>query len=157
MKNLFLIRHAEAEPFSEELDDFDRPLTQSGKQDAAQIAALLLSNRNVPQFIVTSPALRALTTAHIFRVALGLKEVQTKAEIYEANTDTLFKIINQLDDQYDVIALVGHNPGVSNLLYCLTGKIITIPTCGWVALELEADSWAEVSGDSGKMLQYQYP
>lgn len=157
MKKLFLIRHAEAEPIAEGLTDFDRPLTPSGKQDAAQMAALLLSKGTVPQFIITSPALRALTTAHIFRVTLGLKDAQANPDIYEANADILLEIVNQLDNQCQIVALVGHNPGVSNLLYYLTDKITTMPTCGWAELELEAETWAEVSGNTGKILQYQYP
>jgi phosphohistidine phosphatase len=156
MKKLILIRHAEAEPETEELQDFERPLTTFGKQNAAEMATLLLNQSSFPQTIICSPALRALTTAQIFTATLGLKEAETNLKIYEANADTLFQLINQLNDQYETVGLVGHNPGVSNLLYYLTSKITTMPTCASAEVELEADSWAEVTGNCGELVQYQY-
>lgn len=157
MKKLVLIRHAEAEPYTGTQIDFDRPLTNSGKQEAAQMAAYLLTKASVPGIIVSSPALRALTTAHIFSATLGLDDGKTDPEIYEANTNTLLRIVNLFDDGFEVAGLVGHNPGVSNLLYFLTGKITTMPTGCWAEIELEAETWAEVSGNSGKLVQYQHP
>ncbi|MGI4020479.1 MAG: SixA phosphatase family protein [Janthinobacterium lividum] len=156
MKKLILIRHAEAEPETEKLPDFERNLTVTGKQDAAKMAALLLNQATLPETIICSPAVRALTTAQIFTVTLGLEEAKTNLKIYEADADTLLQIINQLDDQNEVIALVGHNPGVSNILYFLTGKITTMPTSAWAEVELQADSWAEVGKDCSNIIQYQY-
>ncbi len=157
MKKLVLIRHAQAEPGSEDLSDFDRPLTTSGKANAAKMAAVLSKKDSFPKFIISSPALRALTTAQIFTTVLGLKEVETNPEIYEANVSALLQVINALDDRYEVAGLVGHNPGVSNLLYFLTGKITTMQTCAWAEVELAVDSWAEVSSGTGKLLQLQHP
>ncbi|MVN22296.1 SixA phosphatase family protein [Mucilaginibacter arboris] len=156
MKKLILIRHAEAESILESLTDFDRPLTSKGKQDAAQMAAFLLNSGNLPQITITSPAVRALATAHIFTATLGLDDAVINAKIYEANVDALLQLLNRLEDQYETACLVGHNPGISNLLYFLTGKITTIPTAAWAEVELEADRWAEVSSGTGKMLQYKY-
>lgn len=157
MKKLVLIRHAEAELLAENLDDFDRPLTTAGKQEAAQMAAFLLTKASMPNIIISSPALRALTTAHIFSATLGLDNAKTDSEIYEAHTKILLRIINFLDDEYEVAGLVGHNPGVSNLLHLLTGKITTMPAGSWVEIELEAEKWAEVSSNTGQLIQYQHP
>ncbi len=157
MKTLVLIRHSEAEESSEDLSDFKRTLTNSGKKDAAKTAAVLLKQKILPQVIVSSPALRALATAHIFTEALSLGDVETDSEIYEANVNTLLRVISQLDNQFDTIALVGHNPGISNLLYFMTGKITTMTTSSWAGIELEIDTWAEISSDNGKLIHYQYP
>lgn len=157
MKKIVLIRHAEAEASSEKIPDFERPLTISGKQDAAKMAEMLMKKGSLPQVIISSPALRALTTAQIFTAALGLGEAETNPKIYEADENTLLRVIYQLSNQYEIAGLVGHNPGVSNLLYFLTGKITTMPTCAWAEVELQADNWDEVSRDSGKLIQYQYP
>lgn len=156
MKKLILIRHAEAGHQSKTLTDFGRTLTPSGKQDAAKMA-ILLNRASVPQVIISSPALRALTTAQIFTATLGLDDAGIKADIYEATADTLLRIVNHLDDRYQVIALVGHNPGVSNFLHKLSGKITTMPTASFVEIALEVESWAEVSGDLGTLIRYQYP
>ncbi len=155
MKKLVLIRHAEAE--TEKLSDFERELTVTGKQDAAKMAALLLNKAALPEIIICSPALRALATAQIFTVTLGLEKAETNPNIYEAATGTLLQLINRLDNQNQIVALAGHNPGMSNLLYELTGKITTMPTCAWAEVELHADNWAEVGSGCGKLIQYQYP
>ncbi len=157
MRKLVLIRHAEAKPEMENSTDFDRPLSSSGKKDAAQMAGVLLQKGILPQIIISSPALRALTTANIFTAALSSEGLKTNADIYEAHEDTLLHIVNHLDDQYKVAGLVGHNPGISNLLYLLAGKVITMPTCAWAIVELEAESWAQVSSDTGKLIQFQHP
>lgn len=157
MKKLIVIRHAEAEQNLETSADFNRALTESGKLDAARMADLLLKKGTVPQIIISSSALRAVTTAHIFTVTLGLKDAAPNIKIYEANVNSLLQIITGLNDQHEAVGLVGHNPGISNLLYALTGKITTMPTAAWAEIELEVDSWSEVSGDTGKFIQYQYP
>ncbi|RYE20456.1 MAG: histidine phosphatase family protein [Sphingobacteriaceae bacterium] len=157
MKKLILIRHGEAEPETTGKSDFDRDLTERGKKDAAKMAALLLNKVSPPEIIVCSPAFRAINTAHIFAATFGFDDVNTDAAIYEASAETLLKIVNQLSDDQMVACLVGHNPGVSNLLYILTGEITTMPTSAWVEVELDAETWAAVSADTGQMLQYQYP
>ena len=157
MKKLVLIRHAEAKPIDGNITDFERSLTSLGKHQAARMAATLLNNGSKPEIIITSPAFRALTTAQIFVTALGLDDVKTNAAIYESIAETLLQIINQLDNRYQVVAMVGHNPGISNILYHLTGKITTMPTASWAELNLGADSWAEICSGSGELIHYQYP
>jgi len=157
MKKLILIRHGEAEPETNSTSDFDRNLTDRGKKDAAKMAAMLLNRVPAPEIIISSPAFRAINTAHIFAATFGFDDVNPDAAIYEASAETLLKIVNQLSDDQMVACLVGHNPGVSNLLYTLTGEITTMPTSAWVEVELNAENWAEASADTGKLLQYQHP
>lgn len=157
MKKLVLIRHSEAEPETNSNSDFDRKLTDAGKQDAAKMTAILLNNTAAPEIIISSTAARALETAHIFAATFGLDEVKMELKIYEATAETLLQVINLLDDNYEVAYLVGHNPGVSNLLYKLTAEITTMPTSSWVEVEVGANNWAEISADSGIILQYQFP
>lgn len=70
MKKLVLIRHAEAEPETGNISDFDRNLTAAGKKDAAKMAAVLLNNTVAPEIMICSPAARALETAHILLLLL---------------------------------------------------------------------------------------
>ncbi len=157
MKILVLIRHAEAENSLEETSDFNRPLTTTGKSDAAKMAVLLKKAGTVPQVIISSLALRALTTANIFSSTLNLQEPQTDKRIYEAEVEALLAVINSMVDQNQVAALVAHNPGISDLLYYLTGKITTMPACAFVIISFEAEHWNEVSTGTGKLLQYFFP
>lgn len=157
MKTLVLIRHAQAEINEEGVSDFERPLTKSGEQEAVKMAQLLKETGITPQVFVCSTALRALTTANMFTNALHLATPETAIEIYEANAPALLKIVTQLNNTNAVAALVGHNPGISNLLYYLTGKITTMPTCAFAIVELAAENWNEVSGGTGKIMQYSFP
>ena len=157
MKILVLIRHAQAENNLEETTDFNRPLTTSGKSDAAKMAGQLKKAGTVPQVMISSLALRALTTANIFSNTLNLQEPQTDKKIYEAEVEALLAVINSVDNQNQVAALVAHNPGISDLLYYLTGKMTTIPTCAFAIISFETEHWSEVSLGTGKLLQYSFP
>lgn len=156
MKKLLLIRHAKATHETGYID-FERPLQERGLQDAAIMATRLKEQDIMPQILVSSPALRTLSTANVFSQHLAIPQLQTNKAIYEATTSALAKIINALPNEYDFIALVGHNPGISDLLYYLTGEIKDVPTCAMMLIEFDTDSWMEIIEDAGKLVYYDYP
>lgn len=153
---MLLIRHAKAEKDTGGRD-FDRPLKYPGIQDARFMADILKEQEIVPQFIVTSPALRTKTTAEIFADAFHLPDPAEEKSIYQATQQTWLKVINRLPDQYNFIAVVGHNPGVADILDYLTGESREVHTSTTALVEFETDKWAEVSGDSGKLVFYKSP
>lgn len=157
MKTLVLVRHAQAENNSKQTLDFDRPLTTTGKQDAVKMAGLLKETGISPQLFISSPALRALTTANIFSSTFDVEKPETDERIYEAEVEDLLAVINPIGNKYEIVALVAHNPGISNLLYYLTGKMTTMPTCAFAIIEFETDNWKEVSAETGKLTAYVYP
>jgi len=156
MKKLLLIRHAKAEKDTS-VKDIDRPLKYTGIQDARFMAEKLKDSSLVPQIIITSPALRTKTTAEIFADHLLLPDPTINKVIYEASQQTLLKVINQLPNQYDFIALVGHNPGISQVLYYLTGEVKEVHTSTVAVIDFENDDWASVSGDIGKLVFFSWP
>ena len=156
MKKLLLIRHAKATHETGYID-FERPLQERGLQDAAIMAARLKEKNIIPQLLVASPALRTLSTANIFSQHLAIPQAQTNKDIYEATTLALIKVINALPDGHGFIALVGHNPGMSDLLYYLTRQIHDVPTCAMMLIEFDTDSWMEIIEDAGKLVYYDYP
>ena len=156
MKKLLLIRHAKATHESGYID-FERPLQERGLQDAAVMAGRLKEKNLIPEILVASPALRTLSTANVFAQHLAISQLQTNKDIYEATILALIKVINALPDENDFIALVGHNPGMSDLLYYLTGQIQDVPTCAMMLIEFDTDSWMEIIEDAGKLVYYDYP
>jgi phosphohistidine phosphatase len=156
MKKLLLIRHAKAEKDTS-VKDINRPLKYIGIQDAGFMADRIKEKSIIPQIIITSPALRTKTTAEIFADHLLLPAPETKKAIYEASQQTWLKVINQLPDQYDFIAIVGHNPGVSQILYYLTGEAREVHTSTVALIDFETDDWASVSGETGKLAYYSSP
>jgi phosphohistidine phosphatase len=156
MKKLLLIRHAKAE-HGNHTNDFERPLKESGIEDATVMAQRLVAQDIKPQLIISSPALRTHSTANIFSEHLLSHEVETDKKIYEANENALLHIINTLSDDHDFIAIVGHNPGISQILYYLTGKVKDVPTCAVALIEFDADEWRQLSMEMGELAYYDEP
>jgi len=156
MKQLLLIRHAKAEKETA-VKDIDRPLKYIGIQDAAFMADKLKNKGYIPQIIISSPALRTRTTAEIFADHFSLPDPALNKKIYEASQQTLLRVINQLPEPNNFVALVGHNPGIAQILYYLTGEAREVHTSTVALVEFETDDWASVSGDSGKLVYYSWP
>lgn len=159
-KQLLLIRHAKSDWANSNLTDFDRPLNQRGDKNAPEMVQRLVHKGIQPELIVSSPALRALTTAKYF--AAGWKMEADKLvindAIYEATTNALLKTISNFDDQYHQVALFGHNPGLSDLLNYLTkAYIANMPTCGVAVIEFPFNEWKLVSGNTGHLILFDYP
>ena len=156
MKKLLLIRHAKAEKETS-VKDIERPLKYIGIQDAAFMAGKLKDDSRIPQIIVSSPAVRTKTTAEIFADHLLLPDPELNKAIYEASQQTLLRVINQLPAQYNFIALVGHNPGISQILYYLTGEVKEVHTSAIAEIDFEAKDWASISGGTGKLVYFSWP
>ena len=156
MKKLVIIRHAKA-THETGFPDFERPLTPQGMRDAAAMAGRLNENNHVPQMLVSSPALRTISTANIFSQHLSLPAAEEIKGIYEADLDDLVEITGELPDAIDCIGLVGHNPGLSQLLYYFTGVANDVPTCAIAIVEFETNVWATVTANSGKLIYLDFP
>ena len=157
MKKLMLVRHAKSGWDMPDLPDFERPLNHRGEETAPEMAQRLLHKGIIPQYLISSPAERAKATANIFAENLNLAEPEYNRDIYEANTQTLLSVVNKLSDEYDFIALFGHNPGVSDLLHYLTGKAYDMPTCAVVVIHFDGVSWQHISAGTGTIAYYDYP
>jgi phosphohistidine phosphatase len=156
MKKLLLIRHAKA-THETGYADFDRPLTNKGFEQAELMASRLQKDDIVPQVVVSSPALRTISTANVFIQTLGLPQAITNKAIYDAGQQALLQVIYNLPNNIDFIALVGHNPGISQVLFTLSGAIKEVPPCSVALIEFDVNGWAELHEDSGKLTFYDTP
>jgi len=156
MKKLLLVRHAKATHDNGYID-FERPLKKSGIQDATVMAQRLLAENIIPKLIVSSPSLRTISTADIFSQHLAVAAPITNDRIYEASEITLLHIIDQFPDEHEFIALVGHNPGIAEMLYYFTGKAKDVKPGAVALIGFEIDSWKEVSMNNGELLYYSEP
>lgn len=160
MKKLILVRHAKSSWKHPELSDFERPLNKRGKRDAPFMAKLLMDEDVHPDLIVTSPAVRALTTAKVIAEELDYPEenIVKNESIYEADTQELLQIINNFPEDKKTIMMLGHNPGFTLLSNYITDKRIdNIPTCGIVNIDLNVEKWKDVDFDNGKIISFDYP
>jgi phosphohistidine phosphatase len=156
MKKLLLVRHAKA-VHDISYKDFERPLKNSGIQDAILMSERLNSESISPQFLITSPSIRTQATADIIAEHLELPKPKENAKIYDASQKALSIIINELPDDYNFIGLVGHNPGINQLLGYYTGDSREISPGAIALITFEIDKWEEISHDSGKLVWFSSP
>ena len=160
MRILTLVRHAKSSRDYPELSDFERPLNNRGRREAPQIAGRLRKADIKPDLLVSSPALRAITTARAFAEELNmhLDEIVLNPHIYEASAWTLMHIVRSLPPEHAEVMLFGHNPGLSRFAHDLAEcPFDEMDTCGAVRIELPAKVWSLVQPHSGKVLRYDSP
>lgn len=158
-KKLTIIRHAKSDWGSGALRDFDRPLNNRGLRDAPFMAKAFSSRVSEPVSIISSPAMRAKTTALEFARSLNISEnqIQFKEEVYHAHHDMLLDVINSLSDDIQHAIIFGHNPGLSDLATLLSNDVFNLPTCAIVELEFEIESWSMMSLGIGSIVNYDFP
>ena len=144
---LYLVRHSKASNKYTNIDDFDRPLTERGYEESYRMANELLKSGDVPDLIISSTAIRALSSALIFRKVLGLPEsdFHLADRLYEASLNDLYDFMSEFDNSYPSIMLFGHNPTFSMLANKLNNSINHIPTAGVAKFEFEAEKGSQCS------------
>lgn len=159
-KQLFLVRHGKSDWADAQLSDFDRPLNARGNKNAPEMAERIRKKDQIPQLILSSPALRAVSTAKLFAKVWEKEpeKIQLEIDIYEANATNLLKIVNSLNDDFKQVAIFGHNPGLTDFANYLTdAQIYNIPTSGTVLIEFELETWSEISYHNGRLIEFDYP
>ena len=159
-KKLLIVRHAKAEDADFQKADFKRSLSTRGKNDIPKMAARLVRKGIIPQRFISSPALRAISTARYFAIEMGLVplEIIQDPEIYDALTFNLLEMINKLDDDTDFVALFGHNPSITQLVNHLCDEHIdNIPTCGMALMDFPFDTWKMLSMGTGVLVYFDFP
>lgn len=160
MRLLTLVRHAKSSWDDPSLSDFERPLNERGRRDAPLMADQVARLIGKPDRIVTSPALRAITTARTFAISLNIDTdaLNVQPRIYEASLATLLTLTGRLDDDDRHVMMFGHNPGFSELAHHLARcEFDDLPTCGVVQIELAIEHWATVDERSGRVRHYLSP
>lgn len=160
MRLLTLVRHAKSSWADPGQRDFDRPLNERGRRDIPRMAPRALEQIGIPDRIVSSPAVRALSTARGLLDAFGLddKRLRLEASIYEAPFPRLLELARQLDDADTHVMLVGHNPGLTDLAQALAPcPFDDLPTCAMVQIGFQLASWRALAAGEGTLCQYLYP
>jgi phosphohistidine phosphatase len=161
MKRLSLLRHAKSSWSGNNLKDRDRPLNQRGERDAPYMGARFLARKLRPSLIITSPAVRAVTTARSIADALGypFEFVQREADLYLASPQAILEVVATQDDNFNNVLLVGHNPGLTDIINELLPnlRLDNLPTAGIVCLDSEAETWADIAKANLELVFYDYP
>lgn len=147
MKTLYLMRHAKSSWKDPMLQDHQRPLNKRGKRNVPVMGKRLSARSVHLDRIITSDARRALDTARPIGEWIGLNssDVQSVPLLYHASQKELLDFVRGLEDAWQQVMIVGHNPGlhdVANLFY--TPPIHKLPTAGIVTLVFDIDRWKKI-------------
>ena len=163
MKTIYLVRHAKSSWKDESLDDIDRPLNRRGRRDAPFMSKLFVAKEGAPDLILTSPAVRAHTTAVTFAEALRIdtddrKHFKVIDDIYEASERELVATLRQHGGKAERVMLFGHNPSMTALANRFQGDYIAnVPTCAIVKATADISDWADLSPKKGQRVAFYYP
>jgi phosphohistidine phosphatase len=159
VKTIFLVRHAKSAWNVLGLDDIDRPLNDRGYGDAHDMASRLRKSVK-PDLIISSPAVRALTTALIVARHLHYDSAAIAIQplLYDTNSDQYRAVIASLPDEHSTVILVGHNPVITETANLLGGTTLDeLPTTGIVGVEFDGPAWKQAVKTGGKMTFYDFP
>jgi phosphohistidine phosphatase len=160
MKTLIVVRHAKSSWDDPQLSDFNRPLNERGERDAPRMAKRLKEKELAVDAVVSSPAVRALTTCNVFMDVLGIPKdnVQSTKELYHAGDEIILNIVKGLNDNSKIVMLFGHNPGLTDFVNNLCEEDIdNVPTCGIVCCKIKIESWKDIRWSSGEVHFFDYP
>jgi phosphohistidine phosphatase len=145
MKSLLVLRHAKSSRKDPDLTDHDRPLNKRGKRDAPRVGRLLKKEHLVPDIIISSTAMRARATAEAVAKASGYKEdITFNRSLYAAGPQAYIDVLHDLPDDRVRALIIGHNPGLEELVEMLTGEIHPMPTCSLAHVKLRVGKWLDI-------------
>ena len=123
-RELLILRHGKSD-WDKTVDDYHRPLKNRGKRGAQRIGIWLAQNNLVPDTVISSPAERAKVTAEKACKAMGFvkKDISFEKRVYLAEVNDLLAVLANCPPSSKRVMLVGHNPGLEELLLYLCGPI----------------------------------
>ncbi len=152
MKTLFLLRHAKSNSSAAGLPDFDRVLNDRGSKEALAVGTFIREQKLGLDLALSSPAVRARETTELVLESAELPlEVRYDQRIYEAGPLRLLEVVSQVEDDRSTVLLVGHNPGMEELLQLLTDRAEHMATGTLAKIDFNAASWSKVPEEKGSL------
>ena len=153
MKTLLVLRHAKSSWKHPETSDHDRPLNKRGKRDAPRMGRLVAARGLRPDIVVSSTARRARWTADEVAQHAGYDEaVQLDRRLYLASPDEIVDVVRSVAGSARRVMVVGHNPGLEDLVAQLGGRPETLPTAALAEIRLSIRSWKDLTASSSGTL-----
>ncbi|HWP07622.1 MAG TPA: histidine phosphatase family protein [Polyangiaceae bacterium] len=156
IKTLLILRHAKAEPDAGDGDEA-RPLAKRGRRAAERVGELIADQ--LPDLILSSSSVRTRETVERLKKGAGaLPRVEYEPELYLASPKRLVAVLAARGGDAARLLLVGHNPGLEDLVTDLTGERVSLPTAGLAECTLEVARWSDVTlGTRAELVRLTYP
>ena len=160
MKTLTLVRHAKSSWKDTSLADRERPLNRRGQRDAPEMGRRIARAGIRPSLIVSSPAVRAWTTAKIVAKEIGypLEFLQREDGLYLGSVNDILDVIVAQDVGFNSLMMFGHNPGFTDFAnYLVPGITNNVPTAGFLCVNIDQDDWNLFVQPETELVVYDYP
>jgi len=167
MKRLSVLRHAKSSWGKPQLDDFDRPLNERGRTAARRMGREFKHRGKCFDCVIASTAARVRETIDGVREQFDFQApVRFEPDIYLADVDTLLSLVRALPDDVRAPLLVGHNPGMHELVIGLSrddkhdlrrSVAAKFPTAGFATIELPEDKWSDIQLGIGEIAELIFP
>ncbi len=168
MKTIALLRHAKSDWNTGAASDFDRPLSERGREAATAMGRYIAREGGEYDRALVSPARRCRETYDIVSGELGhAPDLVFEDGIYLASPDGLLGLLQEQAEDCDRLLMVGHNPGLTFLALDLIRQDIAasereriaekFPTAAFVQLECEVAGWAELGTAGCRLKMRRYP
>ena len=163
MKTLGLFRHAKSDWHDPRARDFDRPLNPRGEKGAGLVGRHIFDHDVKWDKVIASPAVRVAETIELAAKATGCPiAVNWDRRIYLASSATLLDLLREQKDDPGSVLMVGHNPGLEDVIFDLvpddgTSPLrdvveLKFPTASFAVLELDIEHWSELKDRCGKLV-----
>jgi phosphohistidine phosphatase len=157
MKTLLLMRHAKSSWDNDRLPDHERPLNERGRRDAPVMGSRLAGSLYVPDRILCSTAIRARQTAELVVDALQFGQpLDVREGIYHATPAGILSAIAEAG-RAKTLLVIGHNPGMGELVGRLTDFEDSMPTAAIALIELPISDWSEATSATGRLIDFWTP
>jgi len=152
MLTLYLLRHAKSSWDDAAQPDFERPLSNRGRKACGLIGEFIREKEIDFDLVLVSTAVRTRETIELIKERAKFRgEVRYDERIYEATVAQLQEIISQLDNERASVLLVGHNPGIEELLALLTGEQQRVTTANFAKIKIKAPKWSANLANKGTL------
>ena len=168
MKTLGLFRHAKSDWHDPRARDFDRPLNLRGEKGAGLMGRHIFDHSVKWDKVIASPAVRVAETIELAAKAAGRPiAVNWDRRIYLASSATLLDLLREQKDDPDSVLMVGHNPGLEDVIFDLVPDDgssplrdlveAKFPTASFAVLELDIERWNQLKDCCGKLVHLTRP
>jgi phosphohistidine phosphatase len=168
MKTLTLLRHAKSSWNDPVARDFDRRLNGKGQRAALAMGRYLRSEGMTFDHVVASPAVRIVETVEQVEVGYGCDLAPAwDRRVYLASASSLLDIVHELPSQAQTALLIGHNPGLEDLILTLIPDRVgdalrdsvetKFPTAAIAEMTFDVTDWTEIRADSGTLIRFTRP
>jgi len=158
MKSLIIVRHCKSSWADLSLSDFDRPLNKRGNIDGELMSNYLREKEKKIDKLILSTSKRTRLTSKYFTEKIHFDSISYLDELYHASYSDIINIISKVENNFNSVMVIGHNPGLTELINQYTiMNIYNLPTTGVVKVKFKGDKWERITENKGKIVYKKFP